>query len=493
MKKLHYFGRNCAIILIAYMALSSSAVTNIMASEQCDPSFLDSLETLLRSQSDLLLGFEDLLDNLNPNCSPEEIMEFLSSFEDLLRRQTVLFDGFSCLLKGKWECMSSDEQAKFLASYEDLLKREVVLFDSFKELVSDRWDDLNKKEQIKFTRSFEDLLRRQTALFMSYEELFRLKVGGITIEKSVNKEVVDVGETVTYQYMIKNYNKDKTIKNISIRDNKLGIIASNLTLDAKETKTVTKNAALEESTCNQASAEGIDSSGCLVFDGSNIVCVFVRSGGLPEPLQYEQYCDSTKIQGSGIISSKMNIHDRDTALQYSKSISGNGDIELNSEQAFSDKASKLERVVGNNAVPLNFFESDKISYTGSTPLTGEKSLLSKSFHGGIGAQVNEAFSVSQMEKNQTAFYASTNPASNLNNYSEAKELEERSPAYLVGLDTKNSFNGTWGTESLWHHFLKKDISAEQYFTGNFEAEKLIKFHEKPAPKVEAIGCDGIDC
>lgn len=493
MEKPHDSDRRRLMLLLAYIALISWVFCGFKAAGQCDSSFLDSLESLLRSQSELLWGFQDLLNGLNTNSTPEEIMGFLSSFEDLLRRQTVLFDNFSNLLKNKWDCMSPDEQSKFLASYEDLLKREVSLYSSFSKLISDRWGDLNKKEQIKLTSSFEDLLRRQTALLLAYEDLFKSRMGGIYIEKSVDKEVIDKGETVTYTYAIKNYNKNVTIKNITIADNRLGTIASHLMLAPKESKTVTRKAVLVESTCNQASVNGTDSTGCQVFGDSNSVCVLVRKPSLPQPPDSEEYCDSTKAEGNGVISSKMNIHDKDTALEYSNSMSGKGDIELNSERVFSQNASKLERKVGENTLPLNFVDNDKIIYNGSTPLTGEKSLLSRSFHGGIGAQVSEAFSVNQIEKNQTAFYASTNPATNVYNYSEAKELEERSPAYLVGFDAKSSFNGTWGTESLWHHFLKKDISAQQYFTGTFETEKTIKLHENPVPKVESKECDGIDC
>ena len=55
------------------------------------------------------------------------------------------------------------------------------------------------------------------------------------------------------------------------------------------------------------------------------------------------------------------------------------------------------------------------------------------------------------------------------------------PSHLIGLETKNSFNGTWGTDAKWHKIFYKDIKAHEMFTGTFEAEKTIKFHENPVP------------
>ena len=56
------------------------------------------------------------------------------------------------------------------------------------------------------------------------------------------------------------------------------------------------------------------------------------------------------------------------------------------------------------------------------------------------------------------------------------------PSHLIGIETKNSFNGTWGTDATWHKIFYKDIKAHEMFTGKFEAEKTIKFHENPVPE-----------
>lgn len=55
------------------------------------------------------------------------------------------------------------------------------------------------------------------------------------------------------------------------------------------------------------------------------------------------------------------------------------------------------------------YESTKLTYAGDTPLMGAKFLNSKAFYGGIGANVQETFAVTEMEKDQTTFFVSTTP------------------------------------------------------------------------------------
>ena len=72
-------------------------------------------------------------------------------------------------------------------------------------------------------------------------------------------------------------------------------------------------------------------------------------------------------------------------------------------------------------------------------------------------------------------------------------LMGNNPAHVIGLETTNSFNGTWGTDATWHKIFYKDIKAHELFSGTFEAEKTIKFHENPVPEKIRPPCDGIDC
>jgi hypothetical protein len=134
-----------------------------------------------------------------------------------------------------------------------------------------------------------------------------------------------------------------------------------------------------------------------------------------------------------------------------------------------------------------------MAYSGETPLYGGKYLESKEFFGGIGARIQEAFSVSEMEKDQQTFFASTDPTSNEFDQNRSDQLRNASSTHLVALETKNSFNGRWGTDASWHKIFYKDIKAHELFSGTFEADKTIKFHENPATEKEHNACEGIDC
>jgi hypothetical protein len=79
------------------------------------------------------------------------------------------------------------------------------------------------------------------------------------------------------------------------------------------------------------------------------------------------------------------------------------------------------------------------------------------------------------------------------NENNVSALTKNNPVHLIGIDTKNSFNGTWGIDANWHKTFYKDIKVHEMFTGTFEAEKLIKFHEYPVPENEESPCKGIDC
>jgi hypothetical protein len=245
----------------------------------------------------------------------------------------------------------------------------------------------------------------------------------------------------------------------------------------------------------------------------------VATAPIVPPVQFEQYCDSQKVSGTGVIDSSTSIIDKKIALVYDKTMSGDGDIELDGENAYSQDADKLQRnissVNGGSKSALNLVDSEKLTYSGSTPLTGGRYLESKEFYGGMGSKVQEMYSVNEMEKDQTTYFSSTTPY-NPNymtpeqtvqalkdagrNQNEVQALMSNfgdgsvlNPAHVVGMDTKATFNGTWGTDATWHQIFYKDIKAHEMFTGQFEAEKSIKFHDNPVPEETKNGCDGIDC
>jgi hypothetical protein len=483
--------RHSKPMIIVSLVLCVLCLMSVACSQGSNIKFLDSLEDLLRSQSDLLTSFEYLLHRTPTNIN--EKTDFLNSFEDLLRRQANLLIQFEDFLKVDWEEMSIEEQEKFLESFGDLIKRESVLVSSFEALCHENWSTFSPEITVKFLASFEDLLRRMANLLKSYEELFKMKHGGIFIEMSADKVAVQKGEVVTYSYTVKNVYKSKKLTDVILVDDKLGTIADGISLGPGESRSFARSIELAESTCNQAKAMGKDPEGKLISGESGVTCVLVKNGGLSEPQQYGQYCEASKVVGNGIIDVTTSIVDKNIALDYYKNMAGDGDIEIDSEHLLSEKASKLKRLVDNRTVPLNFYETMNMEYSGKTPLTGDKRLSSRGFYGGIGADIFEIFSATQIDKKQKSFFASTDPTTNIENLSQSRMLIEETPVHLVGIDTENSFNGTWGTESRWYQLLKKDIQDSQFFTGTFETEKTIKFHEKPVTARTNNQCEGLDC
>ncbi len=234
---------------------------------------------------------------------------------------------------------------------------------------------------------------------------------------------------------------------------------------------------------------------------------------LVPPIQYEQFCESQKVSGSGVIDVSTSIVDKKLALEYYNVMSGDGDLELDQEHAYSQNADKLKRAIasvnGGKDSNLNLYENTKMTYSGATPLVGAKLLNSKQFYGGLGAKVQENFAVNEMEKDEVSYFTSTTPYNPtcsspeelIKNLKEAGRdtdkvacLMGNNPAQLIGLETKNTFNGTWGTDASMHRIFYKDIKAHEMFSGTFEAEKTIKFHDSPVPEgKETPVCDGIDC
>ncbi len=212
---------------------------------------------------------------------------------------------------------------------------------------------------------------------------------------------------------------------------------------------------------------------------------------LIEPRQYEQFCEAQLVSGTGYIDVATSIVDKKIALEYYDMMTGDGTIEMDATHVYSQEPNKLVRPVPNynadncseNATVdarLNFFENTKLTYdSDKAPLQGGKFVNSKAFYGGIGANIQEMFSVNEMEKDQTVFFGST---------------KNSTITHTVGLNTLNSFNGTWGTDSRMHKIFYKDIQSHELFSGDFEVQKEIKFHEAPIPERNYIcPCAGVDC
>ncbi|NYT02350.1 MAG: hypothetical protein GKC10_06320 [Methanosarcinales archaeon] len=330
------------------------------------------------------------------------------------------------------------------------------------------------------------------------------------LEKTSDKsgEQVSPGEEITYSYYITNEG-NINLTAILISDDQVPSIDyisgdenGDLWLNLSETwiyegRYRVRDSDLCKDIVNTAQVTAIDPCSHPVTPATDTEVVKTTCEtyplGLEEPIQYEQYCEAQKFSGSGEVELGTTIIDTRIALDYRKSIAGDGDIEMNSEHILSENASRLQREVINKTVPLNFFETSQMSFSGSSPLMGERSLSSREFYGGIGSDVREMFAVNEMESVETIFFASTDPAGHLDDKKLAEELRSASPVHLMGLDTANRFNGTWGTETQWHKILQKDIQDRQMFSGSFEAEKLIKLHESPIREPWSPTCKGVDC
>jgi hypothetical protein len=188
-------------------------------------------------------------------------------------------------------------------------------------------------------------------------------------------------------------------------------------------------------------------------------------------LQNADFYNHLKVAGTGTIDIANSVVDKKLAIDYYNVMQGDGDIEMDSTNAVSLAARNIPAPINGSITPLNLYDTTKLTYSGKTPLVGAKSINSDGFWGGIGAEVKESFSVTEMEKIQTTY----------------------SPVHAVGMDTKTRFNGTWITDAKWHQIFYKDVKVHEAFTGKFELEKSIQFHENPVPEQKDNACDGLDC
>ena len=163
------------------------------------------------------------------------------------------------------------------------------------------------------------------------------------------------------------------------------------------------------------------------------------------PIQYGQFCEANKISGHGKGEAEISVLDIQLDLDYSSSLVGDGDFDVNQVHAYSQRAEAVQRRVESinqtQNTSLNLFRNIKLTYSGTTPLVGANHLASA-----IGGTVDEEFAVNEIERDQTTFVTSTKD-----------ENETDNPVHLMGIDTKNSFEGTWGTVSTWYEMFSKDI------------------------------------
>src|SRR5512147_2242637 len=93
--------------------------------------------------------------------------------------------------------------------------------------------------------------------------------------------------------------------------------------------------------------KGVAVAAALLLAAAFIGCCSIALANPPlaPPVQYEQFCENQKVSGTGVIDVSTSIVDKKIALEYYNIMSGDGDIELDQEHAYSQNADKLRRVV----------------------------------------------------------------------------------------------------------------------------------------------------
>ncbi len=203
------------------------------------------------------------------------------------------------------------------------------------------------------------------------------------------------------------------------------------------------------------------------------------SPAISELAQSEDFYNRVRASGTGYFEVGSSVVDRRMGLEYYSIMYGDGDLEMDSKSAVSNRATNVQGTLNGSNVPLNLLEDVKMSYSGETPMVGMKYIHSNDFYGGIGAEVQEYFEVTEMERIQTTYFASTDPASQVSDPASANAIRSTSPAHMVGMDLSSSFNGTWQSDYRWHKIFYKDIKEHQTFSGVFDVERSLRFHENP--------------
>jgi len=151
------------------------------------------------------------------------------------------------------------------------------------------------------------------------------------------------------------------------------------------------------------------------------------------------------VSGTGAVDISRSVMNRMEDFEYYNAMSGDGSLDIGPgakevSKSWNDVSARTTR----------------LSYSGDVPLVGLKRVERGSLLSGTHTSVEEAFSATQIEKEQTTSVSSEN-------------------SQHVGTDTKLSFNGTYMTSSNMHQPFSTDVSSHQRFTGNFEIDNQISF------------------
>lgn len=194
----------------------------------------------------------------------------------------------------------------------------------------------------------------------------------------------------------------------------------------------------------------------------SIIASAVR--GSPGNQYHEEYTNVLRVAGTGLIDISTSAVDRRSGLEYYNVMYGEGDFEM-------DSTHEIATAPSGGSAPTNLTDSTRMTYLGSVPLVGFKLIKSRSIYGGIGAEIQESFAVTEMDRIQRTFFGSRNPCD------------------AIAMDVSASFNGTWTTDAAWHKIFEKNVRDHTSFQGRFDVEKLLKIQESGQPQSRFSGID----
>ncbi len=189
-----------------------------------------------------------------------------------------------------------------------------------------------------------------------------------------------------------------------------------------------------------------------------LICLASAAHGSPGAYYHEEYTNTLRVAGTGLIDISTSAIDRRSGLEYYNVMYGDGDFEM-------DSTHEIATAPSGRSAPTNLTDTTRMTYLGDVPLVGLKIIKSRSFYGGIGAEIQESFAVTEMDRIQRTYFGA------------------KSPCDAISMDVSTSFNGTWTSDAIWHKIFEKKVRDHTSFQGRFDVKKMLKIQEssRPAP------------
>ncbi len=241
------------------------------------------------------------------------------------------------------------------------------------------------------------------------------------------------------------------------------------------------------------------------------------------PDQREKFREDSAVQGVGQIYYEKIILDKEIAVDVYERMEGttgvNGSFAMTITEILNegvrlncsangncpDESGKISLIHdpiygdAHNPAMINFqckkmvqFEGGRSAGGVSDMLVGYAEYSNPGFHGGMNAQVTEYYDVWELQKDETVTMRTTATFDDLpfprvwDNCNKARPYN----ANELNFDTKNAFDGMWGTDSSWKKVCSKNVEHHQRFIGEFQVDKNLMFMEevtKPCPEKEPHG------